>query len=300
MLCALVAQGIYASPFDKIGDKWRKFEHRFGGKRKNHPNHGWKNQKNHVPKTKGVKAFEDQFQKKRDLLRQILESHKRGHHPLFPRHPMCHHMPKMPFNHRPVYPFNPRPLYPALPRPMNHYPMRPLNPVPPGFTQVHFFGQYQSVKQGNMLLGNGKMVHVTEIKSISVEIDFRIDNQLLTRMRNQFAKYHRKWIWVLGGILGGYEAVLPFVKKTCKRKKFHGFNKFPKIMNRLVRLHQMIARHEALLRMLHDAQVNKEKIALLEKKLSLAESKFKMLEEKLDRLENLNQKRDKDIGKEKE
>lgn len=297
IICAVLSSDSNNNRLKDMENKLKDFVHRFGGNKNKHPQHGWKNQTASSSKPKGLKSFENEFKKKRDKLREILESLKKGQHPLLPKHPMCHHMPKLPFGHRPVYPFSPRPFRPVLPRPMVQHPMMPLKPLPAGFTEVHFFGQYQSVSQGNMLLGNGKTVHVTQIKSISVEIDFRVDNKLLARMRDQFAKYHKKWILVLGGILGGFEAVLPFVKKGCKQKHLRGINRFPKIMNRLVRLHQMIARHEALLRMLHDGEVNREKLELLEKKLKMVEERFKRLEEKMEWLKDLSQKQDETIGK---
>jgi hypothetical protein len=175
--------------------------------------------------------------------------------------------------------------------------MIPHKPLPNGYTEVHFFGQYQNISHKTLLLGNGHAVPVTMVKSISVEIDFRIDNKLLARMRNQFANYHKKWMFVLGGILGGFKGMMPFVRSAYKNKSFSGLNRFPKVLNKLVRLHEMITRHNGLMAMLHDAEVNEQKVKILQKKLDLMKKSFDELEKKLKYMNEVKKQDDKKLGR---
>lgn len=248
----------------------------------------------------GFKKFQEEFKNHHDLIKKFIQSPNHGK-PFFHPHPHhCHHFPKMPFMHRPVYPFMPHPIS-HLNTPI-HMPMNPMHsffhnsPVPTGVTEVHFLGQFQKTSPGTLLLSNGKSVPVTKIESITVEIDFRVDNKLLERMRDQFAAYHRKWMMALGGIMGGFKAMMPFLAHHCKHKQFHHLPRFPMLLNKLVRLHQMISRHQALMSMLQDAKDNQNKIHLLEQKLSMMNEKFANLKNKMQFLDKMNNIKDKKIG----
>ena len=256
--------------------------------------------KHHTPNG-GFKKFQQEFQKHHDLIKNFMKNPQHVK-PLFhpgPHH--CHHFPKMPFMHRPVYPFMPHPIS-HLNAPI-HTPLTPqmhpffnMAPPPAGVTEIHFLGQFQKTSPGNLLLSNGKSIPVTKVESITVEIDFRVDNKLLGRMRDQFASYHRKWMMALGGIIGGFKAMMPFLAHHCKHRKFHHLPRFPMLLSKLVRLHQMISRHQALMSMLENAKHNQNKIDLLEKKLEMMNEKFGILKNKMQFLDKMNHIKDKKIG----
>ena len=271
---------------------WDKLKSHYNNKAQN-----WKSL--HNPKSGGFKQFESQFVKhKNDMKKFFMNNHKGMKHLICKK--MCDQFPKMPFSHRPMYPFMHKPMpFPHKPVStspfMNH--VIPHKPLPQGYTEVHFFGQYQNVSHKTLLLGNGQAVPVTMIKSISVEIDFRIDNKLLSRMRNQFARYHKKWMFVLGGILGGFKGMMPYLKHAFKRKSFKGMNRFPKVLNKLVRLHEMITRHNGLMAMLQDAEANEQKVKMLQQKLDLMKKSFDELEEKLKFMNEVKKQDDKKLGR---
>ena len=291
--------------FDKIKNKIDHLRHNSRQKVSNQTHKGMEWLKHHNPHN-GFQKFKDQFKKHHDMIKDYLKSHKPKSMPNLPHH-QCHHFPQMPFVHKPMYPFMHHPSMNHLihtPQ-MNHlhmmsphmHPFFNMAPPPPGVTEIHFLGHYEKTTPGNLLLSNGQLVPVTNIKSITVEIDFRVDNKLLERMRDQFASYHRKWMMTLGGIFGGFKAMMPFLTHHCKNKKFNHISKFPLLVNKLVRLHEMIVRHEALMRMFNDAQTNQEKISLLEDKLKMIKEKFKKFDKKMEFLNNMNQIKNKKLGK---
>lgn len=219
--------------------------------------------------------------------------------------PFCHHhFPKMPFMHKPVYPFMPHKFHIPYDKNFgkpNFHPFLNPKPTPPsGVTEVHFVGKFVDKVPGNMTLANGQTVPVTEVKSITVKIDFKIDNKLLARMRNQFAMYHIRWMRTMGGIMGGYNGMRPHMRRAFNGRDFRRFRRFPGVMNKLVRLHQMIARHEAFEAMLQDARDNQRKVDLLEKKLMWMQKKFGKFKEKMAYMHGKEGMMQKKIGKEKE
>ena len=316
IVCSMLIAFTHSNMLNELHKQWRKFKNAhpslFKNKKLKEKKMDWI--KKHMPHMGGIKGFKDQFKKHHDKMKEFFHSH----HPLshmMGKRPKCPHLPHLPFHHKPMYPFMHHPFHhPMHPPfhhplpPMIHHPMPPVmspnmppfghfTPPPPGYTDVHFFGQYTSIAPKTLMLGNGKKIHVTQVTQITVRIDFRVDNKLLARMRNQFAAYHRKWMMVLGGILGGFKGMMPYFKKACHHKRHLGLRKFPKLMNKLVRLHEMIARHQALLRMLNEAHANNEKIALLEQKIKMMEKKFAFLKEKLKFLSQKDEMMDKKLGK---
>ena len=116
-------------------------------------------------------------------------------------------------------------------------------------------------------------------------------------MRIQFGKYHQKWMKVFGAIMGGYKGMMPHYKRAFKNRDFKKFKRFPKLTSKLIRLHQMRARHEAFKHMMMDAQTNQTKIALLERKLAWMKEKFELFKNKTDYLQKMSDIKDKKIGK---
>ena len=104
---------------------------------------------------------------------------------------------------------------------------------------------------------------------------------------------------VLGAILGGFKAMMPYLKHSLKNKSFTGISRFPQVLNKLVRLHEMITRHNGLLAMLHDAEVNEQRVKGLQTKLDLMRNNFNELDEKFKYMEDLNNQKDKKLGKKK-
>jgi hypothetical protein len=185
--------------------------------------------------------------------------HPNMHHPFGHRH-----FPHMPFHHKPVYPF-----------------------MPPGPSHLNFF--IKDIKNQTPNVGGGDNVkpdQITEINSMIVKINFIYDKEMLKRMKKLFMEYHNKWMKGLGGILGGYKGMMPHFKKSYKNRNFKKFKRFPKLMNRMVRLHQMMARHMALKKMMEDAQTNEQRVQLLSKKLELMRNKFMFLQKKFEMVEN--------------
>jgi hypothetical protein len=254
--------------------------------------------KHHTPHFGGFKGFNNKFKQ----IHNHVKNYFKALHNLKNQnkhHPKCPHLPHLPFIHKPIYPFMPvhKPL-PPVHKPMLP-PMIPENPQPikDGVTEVHFFGQYTSAQPKTLLLANGKKVDTKEVTQVTLKVNFQVDNKLLLRMRNQFAKYHKKWMMTMGGMMGGFKAMMPYLKKHCKGRRFMKMKKFPKLMTRLVRLHEMIARHQALLHMLNQAHGNHVNIGLLEEKLKVMQKKFGFLTQKLKFLEEMNKVHDHKIGR---
>ena len=197
------------------------------------------------------KGFNTEFKKQHDRMKEFFLLKNPHMHPKFGKHPFCHHhFPHMPFHHMPKYPFSDKP--------------------------DHFFNDIKT-PQIPVVFGNDQK----EIKSMIIRIDFGSEDETLRQMRRKFVEYHERWMMHLGGVLGGFKGMMPHVKRGKKKRNFRRWGMFPRLMNRLIRLHEMIVRHKALKEMLVQNHQNPRKIQLLEKKLKFMEEKYKLLRMKL-------------------
>lgn len=284
ILCAMLSAWTRSSFTNEFKKKWNKLDkhlHNIFGHKTEKPVHK-KWIKKHLAHFGGLKGFNDKFKQHHDEMKNFFHAAHHLHGFGGKKH-KCPHLPKLPFHLKPLYPFMPF-----------HKPA----PMPPKKQYgIHFFGKYTLNSPKMLLLANKQKVKLTEIKSMITKVDFNVDDQLLGRMRNHFAKYHRRWMGVLGGVLGGFKAMMPHLKRHCRHKGLWKMKKFPRLINRLVKLHVMIARHQALLNMLRDAQANHDKIGLLEQKLKMMKSKFEFLNQKMEFLNEMHKVHDKKTGR---
>lgn len=244
--------------------------------------------------------FEESFLKHDQKLDKLLKSSKDKLKGLLTNlSKRRHQCPNLPFRHRPIYPF-PHTFHP-IPRnafgvPMYHAPYH-IGSVPPGKTHIHLFAEYRQIKQQKLLLANGQTAVRTQYLEVWLSVDFNVDNNLLARMKSQFAKYHRLLMHMMGGTFAYYHGMLPHIQHHCPRY-MKRIQTFPRLFNKLIWIHEMEARHAAFLKMIENQEHNKKAIKDLEDKLEKMIKNSKELKKHFDALDEKYVKGlDKKIGK---
>ena len=260
-------------------------------------NHGFENTKHHLHDI-GEKlhhhSFFKNFHHQKEKVKNWLHNNESKLKSF--AHGISHKLPDFPFHHKPIFPFHHHhchhhnPFFgnhPGHPMSFNPSEMHPVNipqgphpvaiptnqPADDGQTEIHIIGQFTNVDHQNYLLGNGQVVPVDHVTIVKVELDFKVDNALLARMKEQFMKYHDEIMTVLGSTLGHFHGMMPLMQSVLP-EHLDGLKRFPQILHKLMWLQEMQTRHEAFMKLLEEAKHNNNVINQLEEKLEVMKKNF--------------------------